>query len=150
MKKKKYENIINYLNKILVSDPPLSKVAKMSLISTVLHVEFEKWIFCGFYILKNNNLLEIGPHQGKIIPCTHIQIGKGVCGMSAMQNKIIVVNDVSKYPNYISCDYKTKSEIVVPVRENGKLEAVLDIDSVELSYFDDLDKLYLKSISKMI
>ena len=150
MKKKKYKNIINYLNKILVSEPPLSKVAKMSLISTILYVEFEKWIFCGFYILKNNSLLEIGPHQGKIIPCTHIQIGKGVCGTSAMKNKTIVVDDVSKYPNYISCDFETKSEIVVPVRKNGELKAVLDIDSMELSHFDELDKLYLKSISKMI
>ena len=150
MKKQKYKSIINYLNKILVSNPPLSKIAKMSLISTVLYVEFEKWIFCGFYVLKENSLLEIGPHQGKVIPCTHIQLGKGVCGTSAMENKIIVVNDVSKYPNYISCDNKTKSEIVVPVTNNGNLKAVLDIDSMELSHFDELDKLYLKNISKMI
>ena len=146
MKKQKYKNIVNYLNKILLSDPPLSRIAKMSLISTVLYVEFEKWIFCGFYILKNSGLLEIGPHQGKVIPCTHIQIGKGVCGTSAMKNKTIVVNDVSKYPNYISCDFKTKSEIVVPVRKNNDLKAVLDIDSDQPAFFttqgaDYLDRL---------
>ena len=73
-----------------------------------------------------------------------------MCGTSAMENKIIVVNDVSKYPNYISCDNKTKSEIVVPIFEKKKLTAVLDIDSIAENDFGMIDKINLEKICRLI
>ena len=50
-------------------------------------MEFNHWTFCGFYIIKNPDLLEIGPYQGNLLPCTHISIGKGVCGTSLKEKK---------------------------------------------------------------
>ena len=73
--------------------------------------------------------LILGPFQGKVA-CTHIAIGKGVCGVSAAEDKTLIVPDVSKFAGYIACDSEARSEIVVPLRDaSGKVIGVLDIDS---------------------
>jgi len=77
---------------------------------------------------------------------TTIPFGKGVCGAAAEKGETIIVNDVSKFLNYIACDSDTKSEIVVPVVRNGKVTAVLDLDSVEMGWFSETDKQSLESI----
>ena len=68
----------------------------------------------------------------------------GVCGTVAVNKETLIVKDVHKYPNYISCDSKTYSEIVVPIFQNKKLVAVLDIDSKKIDDFNEIDKLYLE------
>ena len=149
MKTKKYKNIYRNLKSILHTQPPLSFQASMSLSSSLLASEFQNWIFCGFYVVCKRKILEIGPYQGKIIPCTHINFGMGVCGTVAVNKETLIVKDVLKYPNYISCDSKTSSEIVVPIFQNEKLVAVLDIDSKKIDDFNEIDKLYLENISKL-
>lgn len=73
--------------------------------------------------------LILGPFQGKVA-CTHIALGKGVCGVSAAEDKTLIVPDVSKFAGYIACDSEARSEIVVPLRDaSGKVIGVLDIDS---------------------
>ena len=73
----------------------------------------------------------------------------GVCGTVAVNKETLIVKDVLKYPNYISCDSKTASEIVVPIFQNKNLVAVLDIDSKKIDDFNEIDKLYLENISKL-
>ena len=94
--------------------------------------------------------LEIGPYQGKILACTKINIGQGVCGTVAKNKQTIIVDDVITYSNYISCDPRTRSEIVVPIIRNNDLIAVIDIDSTKIGYFDQTDKRYLEKISLLI
>ena len=149
MKKNIYLNIYKTLENLFSSDPPLSFQAKMSLSASVLTHQFENWIFCGFYVSCDNKNLEIGPYQGKILPCTNIKYGNGVCGTSALKKQTIIVKDVTGYANYISCDSKTKSEIVVPIFNDKRLIAVLDIDSNKLNDFDETDKRYLEKISTL-
>ena len=69
------------------------------------------WFLCE----NKPDLLEIGPYQGHVIACSHIKFGKGVCGNVAKKEKTIIVDNVLEFPSYISCDPKTRSEIVVPV-----------------------------------
>ena len=149
MKIKKYKIIQKKMESIFDSHPPLSFQAKMSLSSSILASHFQNWIFCGFYVINKNYILEIGPYQGNILPCTHIKIGRGVCGTSAKLKKTIIVKNVLEYPNYISCDSETYSEIVVPIFQNQKLIAVLDIDSKIKNDFNEIDKLNLEKISKL-
>ena len=149
MKKKTYQNIYKILESLFSSNPPLSFQAKMSLAASVLACQFENWIFCGFYVSCNNKYLEIGPYQGKILPCTNIKYGNGVCGTSARSKQTITVNDVSKYANYISCDSETKSEIVVPIFNEKKLIAILDIDSIKRNDFNLIDEQNLEKISTL-
>ena len=146
----RYEKILMEFDSIIFGKLELSAQAKMSLLSALLYREFSHWTFCGFYITKNPDLLEIGPYQGSLLPCTHISIGRGVYGTSLKEKKTIIVNDVREYDNYISCDSETLSEIVIPIFRGDDIIAVLDIDSPIIKDFDQIDKTYLEKLSSMI
>ena len=99
---------------------------------------------------KNNiNELVLGPFQGPVA-CTRIAMGKGVCGTAWKENKIIIVNDVDKFPGHIACSSDSKSEIVIPCTNKNGVFAILDIDSDKLADFDETDKKYLHQIVKII
>jgi L-methionine (R)-S-oxide reductase len=91
----------------------------------------------------------LGPFQGPIA-CTRIRYGKGVCGASWQKSTTIIVPDVEEFPGHIACSSLSKSEIVVPVVSDGKVVAVLDVDSAELDQFDTTDQKYLEEIVKLI
>ncbi len=143
-KKKEYQKILSKIKSALSNETDF--VLIMSAISALLKSHFNYFIWVGFYRKTDKKLLSLGPYQGRWA-CLHIEFGKGVCGTSAKLEKTIIVPDVSKFPGYIACDKKTKSEIVVPVFNNKKeLVAVLDIDSDRLNAFGELDKRYLEKI----
>ena len=85
----------------------------------------------------------LGPFQGQV-SCVHIAIGKGVCGEAAEKRETLVVEDVTQHANYISCDSRAMSEIVVPMVLKDQLLGVLDLDSDRVGDYDDLDRLYLE------
>lgn len=90
--------------------------------------------WAGFYLAMDQDLLVLGPFQGKLA-CTKIPIGKGVCGTAAAEDRTQVVPDVHLFPGHIACDAASASEIVVPIHAEGAdgstiVAAVLDIDSV--------------------
>lgn len=107
-----------------------------NLCSLVFHsIPDLNWV--GFYFLYDQELV-LGPYQGRI-PCTRINIGKGVCGRSAQSSQIIIENDVSTITNYIACDKQTRSEIVLPVIDKDRLIGVFDVDSRVKDNFDQDD-----------
>ena len=144
-----YQNIISLLDTQIGfkgGKYTLDETGKMALICWAVKHHFPDLLFVGFYRITKNNLLTIGPYQGDVMACGTIPFGIGVCGVAAEKGKTIIVNDVSKFPDYISCDSDTKSEIVVPVVQNEKVTAVLDVDSVEIGCFDETDNQFLGSI----
>lgn len=149
-KKAIYEKIIKELDAIFDDSIELDNIVKMATINAILKTNFQYIFFVGFYRVDENKnhekVLKIGPYQGELLACLEIAYTKGVCGASALQEKTINVPNVSKFCGYIACDTHTKSEIVVPVTKQGKLIAVLDIDSAELNSFDKIDEFYLKHI----
>src|ERR1700757_4217509 len=94
--------------------------------------------WAGFYFLKGGELV-VGPFQGRPA-CVRIALGKGVCGSAAAQRRTLIVPDVQAFPGHIACDAASRSEIVVPILEAGRLRGVLDLDSPEPSRFDDVDR----------
>lgn len=90
--------------------------------------------------------LVLGPFQGPIA-CTRIPYNKGVCGTAWAQNKTLIVPNVHEFPGHIACSSASKSEIVVPIRRNGEVIAVLDIDSADYNTFDAIDQQYLEQIN---
>ncbi|MEZ7919616.1 MAG: GAF domain-containing protein [Akkermansiaceae bacterium] len=121
----------------------------MASIVTVLHHEMADFYWTGFYRVIDGGLV-IGPYQGTV-GCLRIAFGKGVCGTAAQTEETQVVRDVHRFPGHISCDARSKSEIVVPVRNReGDLIGVLDIDSEEKGTFDDVDREALEGILKTI
>jgi GAF domain-containing protein len=94
--------------------------------------------------------LVLGPFQGPVA-CMHIPFGRGVCGTAWERRATIVVPDVEQFPGHIACSSLSRSEIVVPVlSQTGDVVAVLDIDSKELSTFDDTDRQHLEAICSLI
>ena len=120
------------------------------ILPSILKSEYKEWVFCGFYRVVKENLLEIGPYQGDVLACGHIDFNRGVCGKSARTQTTVIVDDVSLFPGYISCDDQTVSEIVIPVIKDEQLIAVLDIDGDQVGQFDDTDQTYLEKMVRLI
>ena len=122
-------------------DSNVDIIANMANMVAMLHETFGFW-WTGFYRVIGNDLV-LGPFQGPLA-CTRIAYGRGVCGTAWKERRTIVVPDVEEFPGHIACSSASRSEIVVPVFQNGEIIAVLDIDSAELNTFDETDTKYLE------
>ena len=123
------------------------EVACMANLAALLHTAFGFW-WTGFYRVAGDGLV-LGPFQGPVA-CIHIPFGKGVCGTAWKRGETVVVPDVEQFPGHIACSSESRSEIVVPVWRGGRVTAVLDIDSRELSAFSDIDRKYLELIVQSV
>ena len=121
------------------SDP----IANMANVAAMIHYTFGFW-WTGFYRVVGEELV-LGPFQGPLA-CSRIAYGRGVCGTAWKEQRTQVVPDVEQFPGHIACSSASKSEIVVPLFKEGKVVAVLDIDSEQLATFDETDKLWLERI----
>jgi L-methionine (R)-S-oxide reductase len=104
------------------------------------------WV--GFYFLQGGELV-LGPFQGKVA-CVRIALGRGVCGTAAERRETLIVPDVQEFPGHIACDAASRSEIVVPLIERGRLLGVLDLDSPELARFDAEDRVGLNAVVALL
>ena len=104
--------------------------------------------WAGFYIVKGEGLV-LGPFQGKVA-CIHIARGSGVCGTAWGKDETQLVPDVHKFPGHIACDSASNSEIVVPVRRNGEVVAVIDIDSPSFGRFTQEDADGLEETARIL
>jgi L-methionine (R)-S-oxide reductase len=104
------------------------------------------WV--GFYFSKGDELV-LGPFQGKPA-CSRINVGKGVCGTAAAKQQTVIVPDVTRFEGHIVCDDASRSEIVVPLLNWGKLVGVLDVDSPSPNRFDDDDAEGLEVIASVL
>ena len=137
----KYQEIYKQIESVISDET--DQIANMANTAALLHEGFGFW-WTGFYIVRDSQLV-LGPFQGPVA-CTRIGFGKGVCGTSWERRETVVVPNVHLFPGHIACSSLSQSEIVVPVFRNDEVYAVLDIDSKELSTFDDIDKEWLEKI----
>ena len=145
----KYELLLPQLDALLGNEKDL--IANLANFVAAVKDAFN-FFWIGFYLVKNDtgkNELVLGPFQGPVA-CTRIARGKGVCGKAWADNKTIVVQDVEKFPGHIACSALSKSEIVLPLRKNGEVVMVLDIDSTVLNDFDEKKDKYLKILTQLI
>ena len=121
------------------------EIAAMATIASLVHHAFGH-LWTGFYRVVASDRLLVGPYQGTL-GCLEIAFGRGVCGTAAAQQRTMLVPDVESFPGHITCDARSRSEIVVPVFDaRGALIAVLDIDSEHPAAFDDEDRRGLERI----
>ncbi len=137
----KYMELIPQIEALLSGEPNL--IANLANTASALRMSFG-FFWVGFYLVEDNQLI-LGPFQGPIA-CTRIQKGKGVCGSSWEKNETILVPNVDEFPGHIACSSASKSEIVVPIRKNGAVVAILDVDSDLLNDFDQTDHEYLNQL----
>lgn len=144
-RKEQYNLLIRQVESFLQGESDI--VANMANISALIKTTFNFW-WVGYYIYKENQLV-LGPFQGPVA-CTRIPIGKGVCGSSFEQKETLIVPNVHEFEGHIACSSESNSEIVVPVAKNGKVFAVLDIDSKEFDDFSESDKVSLEIINQKL
>ncbi len=146
-KEGRYSRIYKQLDELVrKSDNPISHMAT---VVAVLHHKMEYFFWTGFYLLQNGRLL-VGPYQGPVA-CQELAKDKGVCWAGISRGKTMVVPDVHQFPDHIACDSRSKSEIVVPLR-NKKQEiiGVLDVDSKDLASFDEIDAKWLEKMVELV
>ena len=120
-----YSVLVDQAKGLLESEPWY--VAAFSNLSSLIMSMLPDLNWAGFYLMRSG-CLTVGPFQGKPA-CIHIAPGKGVCGTAVVRDETVVVPDVHLFPGHIACDSASASELVIPVHENGRVRAVLDIDS---------------------
>jgi GAF domain-containing protein len=146
MKEEHYKLLVSQIASLIDSERDM--IAVMSNVAAAIHQTMGFW-WTGFYRVVGDELV-LGPFQGPVA-CMHIPYGKGVCGTVWQRAKTIIVPDVEQFPGHIACSSESRSEIVVPVfGSDGKVMAVLDIDSERLATFDDIDRKYLEEICKLM
>lgn len=145
--KDKFYNYLNIKLTALICEEP-DWLANLSNASALLWLLLDDINWAGFYLYKKEELV-LGPFQGKPA-CTHIRLGKGVCGTAAETRETQLVKDVHEFPGHIACDSASNSEIVVPIIKNDRLIGVLDIDSPTLNTFDEVDKKGLEKFVSII
>lgn len=144
-KEQQYQTLLPQIESLLAGEPDAT--ANMANVAAALKQTFN-FFWVGFYVVKEE-MLVLAPFQGPIA-CTRIRFGKGVCGTAWKEARTLIVPDVDLFPGHIACSSDSKSEIVVPVIREGKVVAVLDIDSDELNSFDQVDAVYLEKVCRLL
>lgn len=123
-------------------------IANLANISALIYHSIPDLNWAGFYLTEDDKLV-LGPFQGRTA-CIEIPLGKGVCGTAAYEDRTVLVEDVHRFPGHIACDGASNSEIVIPLHKNGKVAAVLDIDSPVLNRFSEEDRRGLEQLVQAI
>ncbi|MBS1319387.1 GAF domain-containing protein [uncultured Parabacteroides sp.] len=144
-KEQQYQTLFPQIEALLAGETDMT--ANMANIAAALKQTFD-FFWVGFYVVKED-MLVLAPFQGPIA-CTRIRHGKGVCGTAWKEAKTLIVPDVELFPGHIACNAASRSEIVVPVIREGKVIAVLDIDSDKPDSFDEVDANYLERICGLL
>lgn len=160
-KQEKYQTLLPQIEALVAGET--DAIANMANVAAALHEAFGFW-WTGFYRVTNEGVNELtkksclegakneriselvlGPFQGPIA-CTRIPYGRGVCGTAWQRAETVIVPNVHEFAGHIACSSASNSEIVVPILHDGRVVAVLDIDSTDFGTFDDTDKYFLEKI----
>ena len=146
-KEGRYARIHMQLEALLVktNDP----LARMASVCAVLHHKMDYYFWTGFYLFKSGKLV-VGPYQGPVA-CQELEKDKGVCWAALNKGAPVLVKDVHAFPGHVSCDFRSKSEITLPVYNQEKeVVAIFDVDSDQLDSFSEVDQLALTGIMDLI
>ncbi|MBQ2327571.1 MAG: GAF domain-containing protein [Oscillospiraceae bacterium] len=124
------------------------RIAKLANASALIYQGLDRLNWAGFYFLEGGKLV-LGPFQGRPA-CIEIPMGRGVCGTAAKLDQTQLVEDVHAFPGHIACDSASRSEIVVPLHENGIVTGVLDIDSPVENRFDEADRAGVEAFARIL
>ena len=151
-KQEKYQTLLPQIEALVAGET--DAIANMANVAAALHEAFGFW-WTGFYQVRSEGVSELaskgkgelvlGPFQGPVA-CTRIPYGRGVCGTAWQRVETVIVPNVHEFAGHIACSSASNSEIVVPILHDGRVVAVLDIDSTDFAAFDETDKNFLEKI----
>jgi len=140
-KEEQYQSLLPQIKGLITGEDNL--IANLANIAAALKEQFN-FFWVGFYLVENNQLV-LGPFQGPVA-CTRIAYDRGVCGTAWAKEETIIVPNVDEFPGHIACSSLSKSEIVIPIFQEGKCIGILDVDSDQLAAFDQVDAKYLQEV----
>ncbi len=114
------------------------RISNLANVSALIFDAMDDLNWAGFYLLEGETLV-LGPFQGKPA-CIEIPVSRGVCGAAVREDRSQLVPDVHAFAGHIACDSASRSELVVPLRKNGAVIGVLDLDSPSLARFTEADR----------
>lgn len=123
-------------------------IANAANLSALIYHGLPDLNWAGFYLLRSEDELVLGPFQGKPA-CIRIPLGRGVCGTAAARREVVLVPDVYAFPGHIACDAASRSELVVPLLRDGKVLGVLDLDSPLPNRFDAEDQAGIEALAAL-
>lgn len=139
-----YRELTSQLGGLLTGERDF--IANAANTSALLYQMMPDLNWAGFYFLRANDELVLGPFQGKVA-CVRIPKGKGVCGAAVQRRETVLVEDVHAFPGHIACDSASRSELVVPLIAGGKVLGVIDLDSPSPSRFDADDQAGIEKVA---
>lgn len=147
-RRERYEAVLQRIDSLLAGEDDW--IAAMATVACELHHTFPYYHWTGFYRAVTEDMLVIGPYQGTH-GCLRIPFDRGVCGAAARSRQTQLVPDVEAFPGHIACSSSTRSEIVVPVlTPQGRLLAVLDVDSDDPAAFNETDQQWLEQLCRTL
>lgn len=147
----RYARILAQLQELFdgYAGTPLDSTARMATICALLHHKMPHFFWTGFYLFRDGHLV-VGPYQGPVA-CAVLPGPQGVCWEGLRRGETILVPDVHAFAGHVACDERSRSEIVVPVREaQGAVIGVLDVDSDRPDAFTEVDRVGLEGIVGMV
>ena len=146
-KRRRYGRLTNQLRDLFTSTR--EPMARMATAAALLHAKMAGFFWTGWYLLREGGLT-VGPYQGSLA-CLVLPAHQGVCWAGVDRGEPVVVPDVHAFPGHIPCDSRSRSEIVVPLRDgSGRVLGVLDVDSEHIAHFDDVDREGLEAVAALI
>jgi L-methionine (R)-S-oxide reductase len=146
-KRERYGRVTEQLQELFAStrDP----MARMATAAALLHAKMSGFFWTGWYLLRDAELI-VGPYQGSLA-CLVLPAHQGVCWAGIDGGEAVNVPDVHAFPGHIACDSRSRSEIVIPLRDaSGNVIGVLDVDSERPAHFDEADREGLEAIAALI
>jgi GAF domain-containing protein len=138
-----YRELAQQLQGLLAGERNL--VANAANTSALIYQSLPDLNWAGFYLMEGGELV-LGPFQGKVA-CVRIPVGRGVCGTAVKEDRSVLVEDVHAFPGHIACDSASRSELVVPIRRDGRVIGVIDLDSPSPARFDAEDQRGLEALA---
>lgn len=123
-------------------------LAHMATLTALLHHKMEDFLWTGFYLHQNNELI-VGPYQGPVA-CQILTPGQGICWAALQRREAVIVPDVHQFPGHIACDSRSNSEIAVPLFRGNDIIAVLDVDSKLFNTFGEIDAEWLVKLLVLV
>ncbi len=141
-----YETLIAQADALTNGIP--HRIANLANVSALIFDTLEDLNWAGFYLLEGETLV-LGPFQGKPA-CIEIPVSRGVCGAAVREDRTKLVPDVHAFKGHIACDSASRSELVVPLHQNGAVIGVLDLDSPILSRFTEADREGMERLARVL
>ena len=145
-----FSELLSQFDQLAKTVPNLASLQKSIVDLIAGRLAYYNWV--GFYMLdpRDTSMLVLGPFHGAPTQHVRIPVTEGICGAAVAQGETVIVDDVSSDPRYLSCSIETRSEIVTPIRANGKVVGEIDVDSHSLSAFQPADRKFLEQCAAMV